>query len=145
MMALTIGIRVMHLWSLTLLMGVFGFLLLVARPAYEKGGPGDWPAFARFDHLLLRLSGWCVLVALGFSLLGLWVQSASVTGLALSDALTLEGLGGMLTATRYGRVWLMSVALMALLGGVLRFCKQERYARDWRRCSQKERSWATDD
>jgi len=44
MMALTIGIRVMHLWSLTLLMGVFGFLLLVARPAYEEGGRGDWPA-----------------------------------------------------------------------------------------------------
>lgn len=131
MTGLAIVIRAVHLGALTVLLGVFSFLLLVARPAFHKGDPGSWPAFARFDRRLLGLGRWCLLGALILGLLSLWVQLAVVTGRPLFQALTLESLGGMLINTQYGRVWLIRLALIALLGGLLWLWERGRDGRYW--------------
>ena len=119
MTAVTIVIRAVHLGASLFLVGIFAFLLLVARPAFHRSGPGSWPAFDRFDRLLLRLARWSLLGMLGSGLLALWIQLSTVTGLPLLQALSPESLGGILTGTQYGRVWLIRLALMSLLGGFL--------------------------
>jgi putative copper resistance protein D len=58
MMGLMIGIRVMHMWSLTLLVGVFGFLLLVAPDfafTTERGEGGTLKDHRGRDVVLLVL------------------------------------------------------------------------------------------
>lgn len=131
MTALTIVIRFVHLGALTLLIGAFTSLLLVARPAFKKGDLEDSPAFERFDRFLLRLAGWSFLVAVVSALVWLWVQSVIVSGRPLGRGLTLDILGRVLTGTQFGRVWQLRLALIALLGGLLFLREREQEERDW--------------
>lgn len=131
MTGLAISIRSVHLGALTLLIGAFAFLFLVARPAFKRGGAETSPDFERFDRLLIRLAGWSLLVALVSGLVWLWVQAAIVTGRPLAQALTLDTLGSVLTKTQFGRVWQLRLVLIALLGGFLLFRERERDDRDW--------------
>jgi putative copper resistance protein D len=61
----------------------------------------------------------------------LWVQLATVTGRALVQALAPDVVWSMLTSTQYGRIWIIRMALMTLLGGILWLRDQERDGRDW--------------
>lgn len=131
MTGLTIAVRAAHLGALTLLLGAFAFLLLVARPAFARAGVGGGPALTRFDRLARRLAGWSLCVAFGASLLGLWAQLATVTGRPLGQAFTPEALARLLAETRFGHVWLTRLGLMALLGWALLLASRARGERAW--------------
>src|SRR5262249_3581020 len=111
MTTLTMVIRVVQLVASVCLVGVFAFLLAVARPAFNRGGAATGAAFRRFDYLLLRLGRWSLLGLFGFGIFGLWVQLATVTGRPLFQALMLEDLRRILMGTHYGHVWLIRLAL----------------------------------
>jgi copper resistance protein D len=128
---LSIAIRVIHLVASLMLTGLFTFLLLVARPAFQAGKSEDRSALNRFDLSLLRLACYSLLVLLTTGLLGLWVQLATVTDRPLFQALAPEALWNMLTGTQYGRVWTVRMALMVLLGSFLWWHERERDRRDW--------------
>jgi putative copper resistance protein D len=123
--------RFLHLGALTLLIGAFAFLLLVARPAFRKAGLESWPAFERFDRFVLKLAGWSLLVALASGLVWLWVQAAIVTGRPPGQALALDAIGRVLSETQFGRVWQLRLAVLALLGGFLLLREREQDGRDW--------------
>jgi putative copper export protein/peroxiredoxin/mono/diheme cytochrome c family protein len=131
MTGLSIAIRIIHLGASLVLAGLFTFLLLVARPALQARKSEGPLALAPFDATLLRLAGWSLLVMACTALLGLWVQLAIVTGRPLLQAFTPDIIWSMLTGTQYGRVWLVRLALMALLGGVLWLRGQEHNGTDW--------------
>ncbi|HYL81789.1 MAG TPA: hypothetical protein VEU07_13305, partial [Candidatus Acidoferrum sp.] len=131
MTGLSICIRFIHMGSLSLLLGTFAFLLLVARPAYRHGGKESEPARERLDRSLLALAGWSLLVALISGLMWLWVQAASVSGRPLIQALAMDTLGRVLTETQFGRVWGTRLALLGLLGSVLLLRERERDGKDW--------------
>ncbi len=123
--------RFVHLGSITLLIGVFAFLLLVARPAFRKTKDTEGEEFARFDRMLLRLIAWDLLVAVASALLWLAVQTAEMSGRAFRQALTPEIVGSVLTRTQFGRVWQFRLALSVLLGAFLFLRERERDAKDW--------------
>ena len=131
MTGLAIFIRAIHMGALTLLVGAFAFLLLVARPAFKKAQADSLAALERFDRFLLRLAGWSLLVALVSGLVWLWVQAAIVSGPPVSQALTLDIVGRVLTKTQFGQVWQFRLGLLALLGGFLLFRQRERDTKDW--------------
>ncbi len=122
--------RFFHLGALVLLVGVFSFVLLIARPAYKKAGPQIWPAFERFDRSQFKLALWSLVGSFLFSLLGLWLQIATVTGRSLNQALTLDAIGGVLTGTQYGMVWIDRLGLTSLLAGVLLIQAREQGRKD---------------
>ncbi len=123
--------RFVHLGSVTLLVGVFAFLLLVARPAFRKSEDPEDEEFARFDQLLLRVIAWDLLVAAGSALLWLAVQAATMSGRVFWQALTPAIVGSVLTRTQFGRVWQLRLALFVLLGAFLLLRERERDAKDW--------------
>jgi putative copper export protein/mono/diheme cytochrome c family protein/peroxiredoxin len=131
MIGLSIAVRVVHLSASLFLTGLFIFLLLVARPAFRAEKAEGLSAFGVFDASLLHLAGWSLLVLLLSGLLGLWVQLATVTGRSLSQTLTPDALWSLLASTQYGRVWIIRIALMALLGSILWLRDQEWDGRDW--------------
>ena len=131
MTGLGIAIHVIHLGTSLLLAGLFTFLLLVARPALQARKAEGPLALAQFDSILLRLAGWSLLVLACTAVLGLWVQLATVTGRPLLQALEPDLVWGMLTDTQYGRVWLIRLGLMALLGGILWLRGREQSGADW--------------
>lgn len=124
-------IRAVHLGALILLMGVFAFLLLVARPAFRKADPERAPDLDRFDRLLLAMGKWSLLATFISALLWLGLQAALVSGRPLTHALNLDTLSGLLSGTQFGRVWEIRLALVAVLAGFLLFREREHDARDW--------------
>lgn len=131
MTGLVISLRAIHLGALALLVGAFAFILLVARPAFKQGGPERRSAFEDLDRLLIRLSLWSLLIALGSGTLWLWAQAAIATGKPLRQALTPDVLVSVLTRTQFGHVWQLRLALALLLGGFLLFREREQDAKDW--------------
>ena len=131
MTGLSIAIRIIHLGASLFLVGLFTFLLLVVRAAYQAGKPEGQSALEHFDVSLLRLAGWSLLVMFLTALLGLWVQLATVTGRPLSRAPAPDVVWSLLTNTQYGRIWIIRTALMTLLGSILWLRDRERDSRDW--------------
>jgi putative copper export protein/mono/diheme cytochrome c family protein/peroxiredoxin len=131
MTGLNIAIRSGHLGASLFLAGLFSFLLLVARPAFQAEKSEGASAFGPFDSKVLRMAGWTILVLLLTGVLGLWVQLATVTGRPFWQALTPDALWSLLATTQYGRVWTIRMALMTLLGGILWLHDQERDRKDW--------------
>jgi copper resistance protein D len=131
MIGVSTAVRSAQLGASLLLAGCFVFLLAVARPAFQVAkGEGPSP-FGPYDARVLRLAGWSLLVLVITGLLGLGVQLATVTGLPLWQALTPESLWNLLTSTQYGRVWIIRLALMTLLGSILWLRGQEQDGKDW--------------
>jgi len=128
---LLIGVRFVHLGALTLLIGVFAFLLLVARPAFRRADASRTPDFERFDRLLLALAEGSLLIAFASALAWLGLQAATASGRPLGEALTIETIGSVLTGTNFGRVWEVRLALIALLAFFLFFREREQDDRDW--------------
>ncbi len=131
MTGLSIAIRSIHLGAALFLAGLFTFLLVVARPAFQATKAEGPSAFEPFDARVLRLAGWTILVLFLTGLLGFCVQLLTVTGLPLWQALTPDTLWSLLASTQYGRVWSIRMALIALLGGILWWRDQERDRKDW--------------
>ncbi len=131
MTGLSIAIRSVQLSAALFLAGLFCFLLLVARPAFRAEKAEGASTFGPFDANVLRLAGWSLLVLFVTGLLSLWMQLATVTGRPFWHVPTPDAGWNLLTSTQYGRVWIVRLALMLLLGGILWWRDQERDARDW--------------
>ena len=119
MIDMAIVLRIIHLGAAIALAGSCTFALLVARPAFCQASQGDWPAWPHFDRLLLRVGGWSLVGLVSTAVLGLWEQLTLVTQHSLVTALSWAELRPFLTATHYGRVWLLRLLLAVVLGGVL--------------------------
>jgi putative copper export protein len=129
----TVGalIRWSHLLGATLLVGVFAFLVLVARPAARTADPRAQDLLAPLDRHLRALGAWALLLTLATGLLDLWRQTAVATGLGFGGSLSVESLRAVLFETRYGAVWLVRHAVMLLVAMVAGLADQESDATDW--------------
>jgi copper resistance protein D len=131
MEAFAVAVRWSQFLAASLLVGVFAFLLLVARPAARAAGADAIALLDGLDRGLLALGRWALVVTFGASLLDLWRQTAVATGAGLGASLTTSALGAVLLTTQYGAVWLARQALLVLAGGVLLLADAPRDARDW--------------
>ncbi len=115
-------VRGAHYASVVSLFGCFAFLLAVARPAWQAAGATAETA-RQIERFLLRLAAWSLVLALASGLLWLWVVTASMSGHPLGAALSGKLIGTVLTATGFGRLWLLRFAMAILLAGFLLFCR----------------------
>jgi len=113
------AIRWAHLVGANLSVGVFAFLVLVARPAATAAGSEALLRLGPLDRRLLRLAIWGLALTLSSGLLDLWRQTVVATGLGLRESLAPTAFGAVLLSTRYGTVWLIQHALIALAVVVL--------------------------
>jgi len=112
------AIRSLHLAAFSLLVGGLGFALLVARPAFKQSGAGALDICRRFERYQLKASWGALLGILFTSLPGLLFQVAAVADLSLSQV-TAGDVSEVVTGTRYGRVWLLRLALLVLFAILL--------------------------
>jgi len=98
-----------------LLVGAIAFAIFVSQPILARGGNEVGAEFDGLDGLVLRLTGWSILVTLVSGLLWLWLVAANMSGRPLGDALEGDAIGIVLTRTNFGRVWELRLALVALL------------------------------
>jgi putative copper resistance protein D len=110
-----------HAAALASVVGAFGVLLLIARPAARAAGDAEGRTLRLLDARIRCL----IWIALGVTtvagLLDLWRQIAVVSGVGLRESLdSARGLAVLLD-TRYGAVWLARHGLLVLLAGLLLF------------------------
>jgi len=110
-------VRAIHTGATILGGGAFAFLFFVARVTSHS--EEVQAARAEVERLLRRLTGWSLLVALLSWVVWLGFVSASMSGRPLSQAVTTEIVGTVLTRTVFGEVWLVRLVLMVLLAGAL--------------------------
>lgn len=128
---LAAGIRWVHLFGASLLVGVFACLVLVVRPAARAAG-GDAPErLGRLDRRLVGAGQGLVGLVLASGLLDLWRQAAVASGLGLSPTLPPATLAALLLQTQYGAVWLVRHGLLLMLASLLLLADDDREARDW--------------
>ncbi len=115
----------------SLLAGLFGFLVIVARPSLRRADPHTLARFASLDARLLTIGRWAVAGALGSGLLDLWRQVTVASGLGFGESLAAGPFLTVLDQTRYGTIWLVRHALLLLLGALLILRDEERQRADW--------------
>jgi putative copper resistance protein D len=124
-------VRWVHVAAAATLVGAFGFLVGVARPAAREAGLVDSGAFTPLDRDLLALGRWALGVTLASALLDLARQATVVSGESLFTSLAWPTLGAVLDETRYGAVWLARQAFLVLLAALVLGRDAERDGRDW--------------
>jgi putative copper resistance protein D len=129
--AFAVAVRWLHFTGATVLVGVFAFLLVIARPASRAAGPDGMAMLEGLDRRLLGLARWMLAATVAASGLDLWRQTAVATGAGLGASLAPTALGAVLLTTQYGAVWLTRQALLVLAGGLLLLADEPRDARDW--------------
>lgn len=102
-----------------LLVGGLAFGPLILWPALRAAGLDVAPLARRATHGLLWIAWPAIVLLLMTSLAALLLQSADVTGLALSEVLRARAVTRLLTGTRYGSFWLMREALLFVLLAVV--------------------------
>ena len=130
MTTLALVVRVLHLAASVQLVGVFVFLLGVARPAFARAGPPARDFATALDRRLGRLAGWMLATGILTGFADLALYAASVTG-TLRAALAPGVLAQIVAYTQYGRIWLLRVLVLALLGAFLLFRGRREDNVDW--------------
>jgi putative copper resistance protein D len=114
-----IAVRWLHLAGAISLVGIFASLVLVTRPAARAAGADGGERSRELDGRLLALGKLTLVVTLAAGVLDLWRQVGVATGAGFRESLEGDRVLSVLTATRYGTVWLARTGLLALLGALL--------------------------
>jgi len=123
-------VRFLNLTASVLLAGSFGFALLIARPAY-LGAPDDAKTdFLSFVRLQLSIARWCLIAIFVSALLGLWFQSLYVSELEAGASTGLGAVFPLLVETQFGRVWLLRMASLIVLAGLIVWAMRARRDHD---------------
>jgi len=105
-------IRWLNLLSLSLAVGSIGFWLFVWQPSTSE----DHPVIRQRWYRLVWL-GWLLT---GFSaLLSLFLSVSTTADVPLFQAITSQAVGGIVSDTTYGHLWIARIILWGLLGVVL--------------------------
>ena len=111
---LAVLVRWIHIFGMSLLVGIVGFRWLVARPTAREGGREAAAAFVALDAQLLVVATGTLVVTVLAGVLDLWRQVCVATGASLWSV-DVGGFGAVLAHTRYGWVWLGREACLLLL------------------------------
>jgi putative copper resistance protein D len=114
-----IAVRWLHMAGAISLVGVFASLVLVTRPAARAAGDAGRERSGELDGRLLALGKLALIATLSAGVLDLWRQVGVATGTGLRESLEGDRVLSVLTATRYGTVWLARTWLLCLLGALL--------------------------
>ena len=125
MEVLGVAVRWLHAVGALSLVGAFGSLVLVARPAARAAGDLGRARVSELDGRLLAIAKGALVLALGAGLLDLWRQVGVVTGVGPSESLEWSRVQPVLLDTRYGTVWLARTGLLLLLGTLLLLADEE--------------------
>ena len=119
MSGLEVSVRCIHLASVLLLVGTFSFELLISRPVFKTAGAQTSFPLQSFYKPQLRIAYLSLILAIGTTILGLFIKIASATGLSLSESFDPGAVMNLLTGTRFGAVWLFRMVICCLLAAMM--------------------------
>jgi putative copper export protein/mono/diheme cytochrome c family protein/peroxiredoxin len=119
MNGLEVSLRFIHLASVLFLVGIFGFHLVVGRPAIRAAGTKISTDLQSFSKARFRMARWSLWLAASTAVLGLFIKIAAAAGLSLSESFNPTTIVAFLFGTQFGTVWLVRMVFLFLLAAVL--------------------------
>jgi len=119
MNALLITARAVHFASVMLLFGELVLVRFIARPAWRADGRALLGEDQGVHRHLFQVTFWSAVLSIASGAAWLAAEAASMSGLPLQQAITLDTLGLVLGKTVFGRLWILRFVLVIAVGLLL--------------------------
>ena len=123
MSSLLVTARVAHFTSAMLLFGIVLFELAVAKPT-PRGQGLDHEALQR---RLRAAAAWSLAASIASVVVWLVCQTAAISGIPLTQAVSRDALALVLGKTAFGRVWIVRMGIALLLAALLWLAQNRRH------------------
>jgi len=110
--------RFVHLTAAVFLVGSYGFIAVIARPAIHKAHHGDDDRYILYFNFHRHLVIWSIFAAFFSALCSLWIQILNVGDPSTQTVFAPFAAAWLLTDTHYGKVWLGRMVMLVLLAAL---------------------------
>jgi len=106
--------RAVHIGACIILLSLFAFEMLVARPALRKTDRSASPHMEVLREQFRLLAVWSGFAAIASGIVWFWIVLARMTGGSLWEMPGIYSIGVATTQTQFGRLWTWRLGLMLL-------------------------------
>jgi putative copper resistance protein D len=106
--------RALHIGACGILLSLFAFEILVARPALRETDRSASPQMEVLREQFQLLAVWSGFAAIAAGIVWFWIVLARMTGGSLREMPRIDSIGVAITQTQFGRLWTWRLGLMLL-------------------------------
>jgi copper resistance protein D len=106
--------RAVHIGACMILLSLFAFEILVARPALRETDRNASPRMEVLREQFRLLVVWSGFAAIASGIVWFWIVLARMTGGSLREMPRIDSIGVAITQTQFGRLWTWRLGLMLL-------------------------------
>jgi putative copper resistance protein D len=106
--------RAVHIGACMILLSLFAFEILVARPALREADRSASPHMEVLREQFRLLVVWSGFAAIASGIVWFWIVLARMTGGSLREMPRIDSIGVAITQTQFGRLWTWRLGLMLL-------------------------------
>lgn len=106
--------RGVHIGACMILLSLFAFEILVARPALRETDQSASPRMEVLREQFRLLAEWSGFAAIVSGIVWFWIVLARMTGGSLREMPGIDSIGVAITQTQFGRLWTWRLGLMLL-------------------------------
>jgi copper resistance protein D len=123
--------RAVHIGACLILLSLFAFEMLVARPALTRVDRSALRHMEALAEQFRLLAVWSGLAAIASGIVWFWIVLARMTGASLWEMPSIDSFGVAITRTQFGGLWAWRLALMLLFTIANLFASQKRRSFSW--------------
>ena len=118
--------RAVHIGACMILLSLFAFEILIARPALRETDRSASPHMEMLREQFRLLAVWSGLAAIVSGIVWFWIVLARMTGGSLWEMPSIDSIGVAITQTQFGRLWTWRLGLMLLFTIANLFARRKR-------------------
>ncbi len=123
--------RAVHIGACMILLSLFAFEILVARPALRETDRSASPHMGVLREQFRLLAAWSGFAAIVSGIVWFWIVLARMTGGSLWEMPGIDSISVAITQTQFGRLWTWRLGLMLLFTVANLFARPKRRSFLW--------------
>ena len=127
--------RAVHIGACMILLSLFAFEILVARPALRETDRSASPHMEVLREQFRLLAVWSGFAAIASGIVWFWIVLARMTGSSLWEMPNIDSIDVTITQTQFGILWTWRLGLMLLFTIANLFARRKRRAFLWSSCA----------
>lgn len=127
--------RAVHIGACMILLSLFAFEILVARPALRETDQSASPRMEVLREQFRLLAVWSGFAAIASGIVWFWIVLARMTGGSLREMPNIDSIDVTITQTQFGILWTWRLGLMLLFTIANLFARRKRRAFLWSSCA----------
>ena len=127
--------RAVHIGACMVLLSLFAFEILVARPALRETDRSASPHMEVLREQFRLLAVWSGFAAIASGIVWFWIVLARMTGSSLWEMPNIDSIDVTITQTQFGILWTWRLGLMLLFTIANLFARRKRRTFLWSSCA----------